>query len=443
MRSAGPFLRRLTQITNKAEDNSFFDAVPSELADRALVEAGKDKNRHGARLPHWLMLRLLTGLFFFRDQSIPAVLDRVATVFGIPPSWRGKVPHSSSIAEARDRLGLDVLERLFKSFAAFLTREFTCKDRWLGYLVVALDGTTLRMPDSPANVAAFGRPGGRKGSGGFPQLRLVTLVSTLSHFVLGAVAGPCKGKGTGELSLAGQLLDLLQPDWITLMDRGFCSYPLLRAMDEAERLFFVRKPTGKTAARPKKVGRPIRRRRDWWVDYLPNSRRYPGGIPLRLRWVRLRTSRGKSAEFLTNLDPERFPLEILQHLYLQRWEVEFVFREIKSNLVGKKVEFRSRAPERVRQELLGLLVAYNAVRLRIAEAANLVGLEPRELSFSRSLLLLQLAAMNALQVNDALRLLSSYRITKRPTRRYPRVVKAPVSKFAANRSRAKPCAGGG
>jgi Transposase DDE domain/Insertion element 4 transposase N-terminal len=443
MRSSGPFLRRLTQIADQTESNSFFGAVPSEFVDQALAEAGKDKNRHGVRVPHWLALRLLTCMFFLRDLSIQAVLDRVAAVLGTPANWKGEVPNSSLIAKARDRLGQDVLKGLFRRFADFLADEFTCKDRWLGYLVVAIDGTTLRMPDSEDNVAEFGRPGGRNGSGGFPQLRLVTVVSALSHFVLGAVVGPCKGKGTGELSLVKQLLGLLQPDWITLMDRGFCSYPLLQAMNHAGKLFMVRKPTGKTSARPKKVGRPLRSRKDWWVDYLPNSRRYPGGVPLRLRWLRFKTSRGRWVEFLTNLDPELFPYEVLKDLYLQRWEVEFVFREIKTHLVGKKVEFRSMTPNRVRQELLGMLVAYNAIRLRIAEAANLSDLEPRELSFSQSLLLLQLAALNAVPVRDVLCLLASYRIQKRPPRNYERVVKVPQSKFAANPARARPCAGVG
>jgi len=440
MRSSGPFLRRIQEIVGHTEENSFFDAVPPELVDEALAATGKDKNRHGAKLPHWLMLRLLMCLFFLRDQSIPTVLDRVAGAFGAPPSWRGRVPHCSSIAEARDRLGLEVLERLFARFAQFLVQRFTRRDRWHGHLVVAIDGTTLRMPDSTENVTAFERPGGRKGSGGFPQLRLVTLVTTLSHFVVGAASGPCKGKGTGELSLAKELLGLIQPDWISLMDRGFCSYPLLHDMVNTDRLFFVRKPIGKTSAQPKKVGKPIRNGREWWVDYLPNSR---SGVPLRLRWIRIKGRGRGHVEFLTNLDPEQFPWETLRDLYRQRWEIEFVYREIKSNLIAKKVEFRSRTPQRVRQELFGLLLTYNAIRLRIAQAANLVALEPRKLSFSESLFLLRLAALNELPVPEVLSLISSYRIAKRPRRSYARVVKAPVSKFAASHARAKQCAGGG
>lgn len=437
MRSSGPFLRRLSEVA-ETESNAFFGAIPSQFVEEALEEAGKAKNRKGVKLPHWLTLQLLTCLFFLRDLSIPAVLDRVAGVLGTPKTWQGKIPHSSSIAEARDRLGLEVLSSLFRRFANYLVREFSCRDRWRGHLVVALDGTTLRMPDCSENVEAFDRPGGRTGSGGFPQIRLVTLVSTLSHFVLGFATGPCKGKGTGEESLAKTLLHLIQPNWITLMDRGLCAYPLLRAMSESGRLFLVRKPTGKTSARPKRVS-CVRARKDWWVDYLPTSRwkLSVSNPPLRLRWIKLKTKRGKVVEFLTNLDPEQFPFEVLQELYSQRWEVEFVFREIKSNLVGKKVELRSRTPDRVRQEVYGLLLAYNAIRLRMAEAANHADLEPRALSFTQSLLLLQLAALNSVALEDVLRLLCSYRIAKRPTRNYARVVKAPQSKFAANRARAK------
>ena len=63
---------------------------------------GKDKNRHGSKLPHWLVLRLVMCLGFLRDLNIPSALDRVAAVFGTPASWRGVVPHSTSVAKALD-----------------------------------------------------------------------------------------------------------------------------------------------------------------------------------------------------------------------------------------------------------------------------------------------------------------------------------------------------
>jgi hypothetical protein len=65
--------------------------------------------------------------------------------------------------------------------------------------LLALDGTTLDVADTPANVAAFGRPGGGRGSGAFPQVRLVGLVECGTHAVLDAAMG---GLHLGE-GLAG------------------------------------------------------------------------------------------------------------------------------------------------------------------------------------------------------------------------------------------------
>lgn len=439
MLAAGPLVRRLGEVMGDSSDDlSFYDAIPREVFEETLVESGQAQNRHGAKLPHWLTLRLVMCLGFLRDLSIPNVLDRVAAVFGSPASWLGRVPHPSSIAQARDRLGCEVVQLLFRRFAAFLIRSLAARHRWHGLVVMALDGTMLDVPDTPANVAAFRRPGGRNGSGGFPKLRLVALVSTVSHFVVGCVLGPCKGKGSGEESLARDLLALLRPDWLLLMDKGYCSYPWLKAL--GDKLFFVRKTEGRTAVKPTKVGPPLKPRRDWWVDYLPTSAK-PGQKPLRLRWIRikLKKRRGQKqrwAEFLTNLPPDRFPYEVLVDLYLQRWEIEFAFRELKVDLMRKRM-FRSRTPARVLQEVYGLLIAYNAIRTRMAQAAELVGVEPRELSFNQAAMILQLASLSGLPSQLAIKIISSKRIPKRPSRSYPRVVKKPASKFAANRKRAK------
>lgn len=440
MLATGP-LARLWADSSSLDDLAFRDAVPKEVFEAALVKFGKTADRHGAKLPHWLVLRLIIGLCFFRDLDIPSALDRVAGVFGVPTRWRGQVPHSTSIAQARDRLGFDVVRGLYWGFSEHLVDQLTDTDRWGGLVVTAIDATMLDAPDTEANAAAFKRPGGRNGSGGFPKLRLLAVVSTASHFVLAGVAGPCKGKGTGETSLAPELLPYLRPDWLLLMDKGLCSYQWLKQLDT--RPFFVRKTEGKSAVTPTKVGPPLLRGKDCWIDYLPKSAK-AGQEPLRLRWIRIKLKKKKGrkkrwVEFLTNLDPESFPYDALVDLYLNRWEVEFAFREMKCDVMRKQ-RFRSHTPTRVLQELYGLLIAYNAIRLRMAQAAKPAGVEPRQLSFRQAAMLFQLAALSGIPTRVVLKILRSYRIFKRDPRSYPRVVKKPASKFAANRRRA---AGGG
>ena len=57
---------------------------------------------------------------------------------------------------------------------------------------MSLDGTCLDVPDTPANEAAFGRPGSsrREGGGAFPQLRLVALSESGTHAITAAALGP-------------------------------------------------------------------------------------------------------------------------------------------------------------------------------------------------------------------------------------------------------------
>jgi hypothetical protein len=60
-----------------------------------------------------------------------------------------------------------------------------------GLRLVALDGTTLDVPNTQANAAAFGRPGGGRGQGAFPQVRLVGLVECGTHAVVDAARAGC------------------------------------------------------------------------------------------------------------------------------------------------------------------------------------------------------------------------------------------------------------
>jgi hypothetical protein len=88
------------------------------------------------------------------------------------------------------------------------------------------------VADTEANAASFGRPGAagqKKGALPAPQIRLVMLIACGTRAVLGATAGPCRGKGTGERALAGQLLGQLRAGMLLLADRGFYSWGLWNA----------------------------------------------------------------------------------------------------------------------------------------------------------------------------------------------------------------------
>ena len=122
---------------------------------------------------------------------------------GIGWQRSSEVPSKVAIYKARQRLGREPLELLFRAVAVPLASAST-RGRYRQWRLVSLDGTCLDVADTDANTEAFGRPGSsrREGGGAFPQLRLVALAETGTHAIFDAALGSC---GTSEQELAERL----------------------------------------------------------------------------------------------------------------------------------------------------------------------------------------------------------------------------------------------
>jgi hypothetical protein len=109
------------------------------------------------------------GCCLFSGDSYREVARNLAGWLGplAGPGWR--VPGASALAKARRRLGVRPFELLFSRLAGPLAGPGTPGAGAFGFVLVAMDGTTLEVPCSPLNTAAFGLPQpGRGAGGGFP-----------------------------------------------------------------------------------------------------------------------------------------------------------------------------------------------------------------------------------------------------------------------------------
>jgi hypothetical protein len=148
---------------------------------------------------------------------------------------------------------------------------------------------------------------------------------------------------------------------------------------------------------------------------------------------------GQQRQFLTSLcDVQRFPARDVAAHYVQRWEIELGFREIKQGMLKKAPILRSRLPELVRQEVWGLLIAYNLLRREIAQMADELQVPPQRLSFQWLALAITTALYHwPLQIPGTFpkRLAwlraqpHAYLLPQRRTRSYPRVLKPVRNKY--------------
>ena len=101
-------------------------------------------------------------------------------------------------------MGREPVEVLFRAVARPLANESTRGAFYRGLRLMSLDGTCLDVADTPANEAAFGRPGtGRgQGVGAFPQVRMVALAESGTHAICDVAMGPYRSTEK-ELAAAG------------------------------------------------------------------------------------------------------------------------------------------------------------------------------------------------------------------------------------------------
>ena len=92
---------------------------------------------------------------------------------------------------------------------------------------MAIDGTTVDVPDSVVNDTYFGRAGVSKGErSAFPMARLVAVAECGTHAMVDAEIGPYS---ISEVALSEKLVDRLMPGTLVIADRGFYGYDLWTA----------------------------------------------------------------------------------------------------------------------------------------------------------------------------------------------------------------------
>ncbi|MFQ3244381.1 MAG: hypothetical protein ACI9SP_001009 [Arenicella sp.] len=134
----------------------------------------------------------------------------------------------------------------------------------------------------------------------------------------------------------------------------------------------------------------------------------------------------------TLLDAELYPADELADLYLQRWDVELSFRDIKTTM-GMDI-LRCKTPDMVVKEIVMHMIVYNCIRQLMFESAERVGAELRRVSFKGSVHAirqwephLNQARSDPMErqrlLGNLYQLIAGLLVLERPGRREPRVVK--------------------
>jgi len=332
---------------------------------------------------------------------------------------------TGAYCQARQRLPREMVTALMRETGRLLSGQAQPAWCWRGRAVRLVDGTGISMPDTPENQASYPQPSTQAPGVGFPQARLVAIICLATGAVLDAAIGPPAGKGNSELSLMRGLLGAFSAGDVLLADALYCNYFMIASLQAAgvDVLFEQHGSRITDFRRGRRLGErdhvvrwtKPRRRPEWMTP--EQHRSFPDELTVREVKVDGRVL------VTTMVSARQVPKGELSDLYACRWHVELDIRNIKTTL-GMEV-LRCLTPSMVEKELSVYLLAYNVIRLLMAQAAQHAGVHPRELSFKHTVQLWSVWTTTALRTESAelFRLIAQLTVGNRPGRIEPRARK--------------------
>lgn len=436
-------VRSVRQRFQQASGLPFQDVLCSEAVTEVMAEMGVHFRDcvYGPPLTIWMFLSQVLS----SDHSCREAVFRARTHL-IACEKQPCSPDTSPYCKSRQRLPEELVHQLACRIGADLHASRPGCELLKGRPIKIADGSTVSMPDTPANQNAYPQPSSQQAGLGFPVARIVALIGWATGALLDVAVGPCVGKESGESALLRDVFERLDAGDILVADRYYGSFFMIALLQRlgVDCVFPLHQLRDYDFRRGRRLGpddhvvtwlKPIRPQ---WLDQELYDR-----IPqtLEIRELRIQscdpTTRPDELILVTTLlEPEVYPQHEISQVYGFRWDSETDLCSIKSQM--QMDILRCKSPGMVRKEIWMHMLGYNLIRTVICEAGQQHELMPREISFKgtlqalnalRSTLVLADPSMIPNLYQELLRTIASQLVRNRPGRVEPRAIKRRVQKL--------------
>jgi hypothetical protein len=253
-----------------------------------------------------------------------------------------RIVTKSAFSKARKKLHHQAFIELNRFLVSFFHEHFACR-KWKGFRILAIDGSTLKVPRTTECADHFGTWNPVKGES-CPVARISTLHDVLNGIVVDALIRP---KENGERSLAAEHLSQVKANDLILLDRGYPAFWLFALILSKQADFCAR-----VSSHWKEIKAFVQSGQKEAIISLPlssASHRQCNALdlpvsPIHVRAIRIDMGNGRTEVLLTSLfDTELYPADIFKELYHLRWTIEESYKTAKcrvelENFSGKTVE---------------------------------------------------------------------------------------------------------
>ena len=356
------------------------------VRDALIKHKAQSKRRRG--LPHEVLVYFVMMMVLYANVAyedvMRLVVEGLRTLLG-ESGLESTTVTKGAISQARGLVGEAPLRELYEQQVQPHGPADMPGVMFHGLRVMAIDGSTLSMPDEVANSNYYGHLSGGYGDAAYPVMRFVGMVECGTHTICFAKHGAFK---EGEITLARKVMEHADSTMIVTADRGFGGFDFWSfCVHTGSKLLFRLKGNVKlpitqlledgsylSELHSNKNNGEIQKMTVRVIDYVLDGS--PDG--------------GASYRLITNwMGKDSPPALELAALYHRRWTIEEAFDELKTHLADRKVILRSKRPELVKQEFYALLLTHAAIRKLMTEAADRTRQSAIDLSFIHAVRVLQ------------------------------------------------------
>lgn len=229
-----------------------------------------------------------------------------------------------AISKARKGMSPEVFAELCRISVMQYFQANPSPNTWNGYNVLAIDGTSLQIPQTQTNLSSFGIARNQNDAG------CCLASASICFDVLNDIVVDARMEAYcyGERKLASMHINQLEcygfsPNTLLIFDRGYPSYDFYEEIQE-KNLFFLMRTNSRTHASVQEDGKFLYSTKDH------------SGPPIPLRMVHVVLDDGTIEKLVTNIFDPTITSEMFKELYFLRWGVESKYREFKNRLEIEK-----------------------------------------------------------------------------------------------------------
>lgn len=272
----------------------------------------------------------------------------------------------SAICQQRQKINAEAFKELNREYIKDSYQNIDEVKKLKGYLVFAIDGSDIELPNIEEMKKKFGQSGGKKNQRTSARAKCSCLYDVMNCWIVDSIldkyTSPERKLAKENIKEMNKLIDSKIPK-IIIFDRGYPSLSMMYLLECMKIKYLFRVSTKNFKKEQEemdnndcKISVSITKHRVRCLHAEEDKRMLKNIKEIETRFIKIKEGEEEKL-FITNLDQEEFNTEEIYNLYFKRWKIELLYDKAKNKIMIEN--FSSQGENTIKQEFYSQIFLLN------------------------------------------------------------------------------------